>query len=206
MIITATEILAMEKRYRTTLINSLPGYKCLQIVGTASAGGVTNLALFNSVFHVGANPPLLGMVVRPQTPEHDTLNNIKATGCFTLNNVLPAWYRQAHQISASYPSGFSEFEVTDLEPSFNDGFSAPFVSQSTVKIALTLQQVIDIEVNNTTIVIGQINHVIMDDSLISADGYIDHEKAGTITVAGLDSYFTTQSLGRLPYAKSGLKL
>jgi flavin reductase (DIM6/NTAB) family NADH-FMN oxidoreductase RutF len=201
MIITRNQIEGMEKYYRTTLINSLPGYKCLQMVGTASAGGVTNLALFNSIFHVGANPPLLGMILRPDTPDHDTLKNIIATGCYTLNNVLPSWYQEAHQTSASYPSGVSEFEACGFKPYYTDNFSAPFVMQSTVKIGLTLKQVLPVDINNTKIVIGEISHIIADDALLGDDGYVNHVKAGTVTVTGLDSYFTTQPLGRVAYAK-----
>jgi flavin reductase (DIM6/NTAB) family NADH-FMN oxidoreductase RutF len=201
MTITKSQIAGMEKRYRTTLINSLPGYKCLQMVGTASAKGTTNLALFNSIFHVGANPALLGMVVRPNTPDHDTLDNIIATGCYTLNNVLPEWYQQAHQTSASYPSGVSEFDTCGFQAYFNDDFGAPFVAQSTVKIGLNLHEVLPIKINDTCIVIGEIHHLIVDPVMINEDGYIDHLKAGTVTVAGLDSYFTAQPLGRVAYAK-----
>ena len=104
-----SHISAMEKRYRTTFINSLPGYKCLQMIGTTNNNGVTNLALFNSIFHLGANPPLLGMIFRPDGDDHDTLNNIKQTGQYTINNVLPKWFEKAHQTSARYPSGYSEF-------------------------------------------------------------------------------------------------
>jgi flavin reductase (DIM6/NTAB) family NADH-FMN oxidoreductase RutF len=49
--------------------------------------------------------------------------------------------------------------------------------------------------------IGENVHVSMDDSILESDGYVDHLKAGTVTVAGLDSYFTTSHLARLAYAK-----
>jgi flavin reductase (DIM6/NTAB) family NADH-FMN oxidoreductase RutF len=203
MRITKNDISEMEKRYRTCLINSLPGYKSLHLVGTVDPYGTTNLCLFNSVFHIGANPPLLGMVCRPDMPNHDTLSNILATGCYTLNNVLPQWYQHAHQTSANYPSGKSEFELCGFTESFSDKFKAPFVEQSTVKIGMELRRTIDIDINNTTIVIGEIMQVVLDESIIGNDGYIDHGKAGSITVTGLDSYYTTQPLGRLAYAKAG---
>jgi flavin reductase (DIM6/NTAB) family NADH-FMN oxidoreductase RutF len=203
MNITGKQIEAMEKHYRTTLINSLPGYRSLHMVGTISRDGITNLALFNSVFHVGANPPLLGMIVRPGTPEHDTLNNICSVGEYTLNNVLPEWYREAHKTSASYPSGRSEFDLMGFKKQYINDFKAPFVQRSTIQIGLELKETIDIELNNTTIVIGEIVCIQIAESVIQADGYVDHPAAGTIAVAGLDSYFTTQHIGRLEYAKSG---
>ena len=201
MVITRDEITEMERAYRTTLINSLPGYRSLHMVGTIDNDGITNLGLFNSVFHVGANPPLLGMVIRPNTPDHDTLNNIQSTGQYTLNNVLPDWYSRAHQTSAHYPSDISEFDICGFKKHYEYGFKAPFVQESTIKIGLELRESIDIELNNTTIVIGEIMKILVNEALIDFDGYVDHLKAETVTVAGLDSYFTAEQLGRLPYAK-----
>jgi len=194
-------ISSMEKRFRTTFINSLPGYKCLQLLGTASEGGVTNLGLFNSVFHLGANPALLGMIFRPDGDDHDSLENIKETGQYTLNNVLPDWFKQAHQTSARFPSGHSEFEPCGFKEYYLEGFKAPFVAQSSIQIGLEMRELIDISINNTKMLIGEIVHVSMDDSILESDGYVDHLKAGTVTVTGLDSYFTTSHLGRLAYAK-----
>lgn len=195
------QISAMEKRYRTTFINSLPGYKCLQMLGTISEKGNTNLALFNSVFHLGANPALLGMIFRPDGDEHDSLENIKQTGQYTLNNVLPDWFQNAHQTSARYPSGYSEFEPCGFEEYYFKDFKAPFVKQSSIKIALEMRDLIDIPINNTRMLIGEILYVLMEDNYVEADGYVDHLKAGTVTVVGLDSYFSTNHLGRLAYAK-----
>jgi len=196
-----SHISVMDKRYRTTFINSLPGYKSLHMLGTANKEGISNLGLFNSIFHVGANPPFLGMVFRPDSNDHDSLENIKQTKEYTLNNVLPEWFQQAHQTSARFPSGLSEFEPCGFKEFYLDSFKAPFVAQSSIKIGLELREIIDISLNNTKIMIGEIIHVLMDDGIVGTDGYVDHLKAGTVTVAGLDSYFTTEHLGRLNYAK-----
>jgi flavin reductase (DIM6/NTAB) family NADH-FMN oxidoreductase RutF len=194
-------ISAMEKRFRTTFINSLPGYKCLQLLGTISETGITNLGLFNSVFHLGANPALLGMIFRPDGEDHDSLQNIIQTGQYTLNNVLPQWFKQAHQTSARFPSGHSEFEPCGFNESYIEDFKAPFVAQSSIQIGLEMKELIDISINNTKMLIGEIVSVSMDDAILESDGYVDHLKAGTVTVAGLDSYFTASHLGRLAYAK-----
>lgn len=194
-------ISAMEKRYKTTFVNSLPGYKCLQMLGTISGSGLSNLGLFNSVFHLGASPALLGMIFRPDGDEHDSLENIRQTGQYTLNNVLPEWFEQAHQTSARYPSGYSEFEPCGFKEYFLGDFKAPFVAQSSIKIGMEMREIIDISINNTKMLIGEVAHVLMDDDIIAIDGYVDHIKAGTVTVSGLDSYFKTEHLGRLAYAK-----
>jgi flavin reductase (DIM6/NTAB) family NADH-FMN oxidoreductase RutF len=202
MQISQNQIAEMEQRFRATLINSVPGYKCLQMVGTSNKDGISNIGLFNSIFHLGANPALLGMVFRPLTPEHDTFNNIMETGHYTFNNVLPGFYKQAHQTSASYPSEVSEFSICGFTKQYLAGFKAPFVQESNIKIGLEFRECIDINVNDTKILIGEVVHILLDGELLGEDGYVDHAKAETVTVAGLDSYFATQPLERLAYAKA----
>lgn len=201
--IKSAEINQLEKQYRISLINSLVGYKSLSLLGTANHEGITNLCVISSAFHLGANPPLLGIVIRPEREQNSTLTNIKSTGQYTLNNVLPEWYMQAHQTSAYYPAGVSEFDTCGFQKLYADGFKAPFVKQSTIRIGLELRQVIDLEINGTTIIIGEIVQILADDDMIAADGNVDHIKAKTMTVAGLDAYFLPQAVGRLAYAKPG---
>ena len=66
------EILAFDQRYRATFVNSIGGFKSVALIGTKSLSGETNLAIFNSLFHVGANPPLFGFIV-PHALSHLTL-------------------------------------------------------------------------------------------------------------------------------------
>lgn len=199
------QICQLEKHYRIRLINSLIGYRSLNLLGTTSSDGITNLCIVSSVFHLGANPPLIGLVIRPERQHNDTLGNIRSTGQYTLNNVLPEWYLQAHQTSASYPSSISEFDTCGFKKQYVNGFKAPFVGQSTVRIGLELCEVIDIDLNGTTIVIGEIVHVFTEDGLIAPDGTVDHSKAKTMTVAGLDTYYLPQRIGQLAYAKPGVE-
>ncbi|MBB5620849.1 flavin reductase (DIM6/NTAB) family NADH-FMN oxidoreductase RutF [Pedobacter cryoconitis] len=202
--IPSEQIYQLEKQYRISLINSLIGYKSLNLLGTISKEGITNLCIISSVFHLGANPPLLGLVIRPERAHNDTLNNIKSTGQYTLNNVLPEWYMQAHQTSASYAAGISEFDTCGFQKLYADRFKAPFVKQSTIRIGLELREIIDVELNGTTILIGEIVQILADDAMITDDGTVDHVKAKTMTVAGLDTYFLPQPIGRLAYAKPGI--
>jgi flavin reductase (DIM6/NTAB) family NADH-FMN oxidoreductase RutF len=82
-----TDILAFEQRFRAMFINSLGGFKSLALIGTRSREGNTNLAVFNSLFHIGTNPPLFGLIVRPDSVDRHTLSNILETGEFTVNHV-----------------------------------------------------------------------------------------------------------------------
>jgi flavin reductase (DIM6/NTAB) family NADH-FMN oxidoreductase RutF len=203
MTINRERIAGLEKHYRINLINSLSGYKSLNLLGTINADGITNLCLVSSVFHLGSNPPLLGLVMRPQRPHNDTLRNINLMEQYTLNNVLPAWYTRAHQTSAAYPSGLSEFDACGFTRKYSGKFKAPFVAESTIGIGLQLRELIDVDLNGTTIVIGEVVEMLTDESLVSGDGTIDHVRAGTMAAAGPDSYYMPHLLSRLAYAKPG---
>jgi flavin reductase (DIM6/NTAB) family NADH-FMN oxidoreductase RutF len=203
--IKSEEITQLEKQYRISLINSLIGFRSLNLLGTTSTDGITNLCIISSTFHLGANPPLIGLVIRPEREHNDTLRNIKTTGQYTLSNVLPEWYMQAHQTSASYPSGVSEFDACHFKKHYVPGFKAPFVAESSIRIGLELREVIDMEINGTTLVVGEIVHILIDNGLIATDGTVDHTKAETMTVAGLDTYFLPRPVGQLAYAKPGVE-
>ena len=87
MKITKKNIKEYEKLYRAAFVNSLSGFKSANLIGTISSEGKTNLAIFNSVIHVGANPQLLGFLMRPVSVERHTYTNIKETNCFTINHI-----------------------------------------------------------------------------------------------------------------------
>lgn len=201
-----TDILAFEQRYRATFINSLGGFKSLALIGTRSREGNTNLAVFNSLFHIGANPPLFGLIVRPDSVDRHTLSNILETGEFTVNHVSEAFYDNAHQTSARYPSDISEFEATKLTEEYKAGYYAPFVKESHIQIAAHFIQKIDIQENGTLMIIAKIKSVSMPEDCLQTDGFVDLEKAGTITVSGLDSYHRTEKIARLAYAKPNVIL
>ncbi|WP_026904094.1 flavin reductase family protein [Pedobacter glucosidilyticus] len=200
--LTLAQITELPSRYRTTFMNSISGFKSLQMVATKSNNtGVTNIALFNSIFHIGANPPYIGMVLRPDGPEHETLKNISESGFYTLNNVKEEFYKAAHQTSARYKAGESEFAACGFQEEYLEGFDAPFVKESSVKLGLKLKEIIPVALNGTRIVIGEVQHVLVDENLILADGYVNLAATNTVTVAGLDAYHSTQLLARLSYAQ-----
>ena len=101
------DIESFEQRYRANFINSLSGYKSAYLVGTQGKDN-SNLAIFNSVFHIGANPALIGMISRPNSVPRHTLENIRLNKFYTLNHVETSFLKQAHQTSARYESYQSE--------------------------------------------------------------------------------------------------
>jgi flavin reductase (DIM6/NTAB) family NADH-FMN oxidoreductase RutF len=201
LIIDSNELQELERTYRANLINSLGGFKSLVLIGTKSPEGNENLATFSSFFHLGANPALCGIIVRPNEPTQNTLGNILALKQYTINHVTPDFYQQAHQCSARYAPGVSEFDRVGLSAEYVAPIAAPFVAHSRIKFACELVQKTDIALNGTTLIVGKIIKIIVPDGVLLEDGYIDIEAANTITCSGLDSYHTTQKIARLSYAK-----
>lgn len=198
---TEADIEQLEQRKRARLVNSLSGFKSVNLIGTQSLAGDTNLSIVSSVFHLGANPALMGMIIRPDVVPRDTLANIKALGEYTINHVSTDFWQQAHQTSARYQASVSEFDQVGLNTEYIDGVSAPFVQQSRVKLALTLREINTLNINGTILVIGQIKHVLLPSDSLKEDGYVDIEAADTVSVSGLDCYHSTKRLGRMAYAK-----
>ena len=202
MILKKDDIEQLEKRYRTAFINSLAGFRQAVLVGTKSKDGQTNLAIFNSLIHLGANPAIYGLLNRPDSVQRDTLQNILDTKEYTLNFIGAAQYEKAHQTSARYEKGVSEFEQVGFEEWYHPDCSAPFVKDAVVKIAMRFEESIPIKMNGTILIIGSIMQVdIEDDSLVGTDGYIALSDADILISQGLDAYFVSKPVGRLPYAK-----
>ncbi|RYD74378.1 MAG: flavin oxidoreductase, partial [Sphingobacteriales bacterium] len=171
------------------------------LIGTADKEGNTNLAIFSSIVHIGANPPLICFIMRPDSVERHTLSNILETGVYTINHINEHIYRQAHQTSARYPKDISEFNATGLAKEYKNDFSAPFVKESAIQIAVKFKERLNLTINNTVMIIGMIDQLYFPNNCLEPVGYLDIEKAGTISCTGLDSYHTGQRLERLNYAK-----
>ncbi|MEW9797701.1 flavin reductase family protein [Alteromonas sp. CYL-A6] len=196
---TASDIDAMAQRYRANFINSLSGFKAAALLGTTD-GTTDNLAVVSSVVHIGANPPLLGMIMRPHTVERHSLQNIKDRKMYTLNQIAADITGKAHQTSARYPQNTSEFTATGLTAWYSADFAAPFVAESPLNIGLEVAEHLTL-CNKTELVIGRIRQVHVNRAAIAGDGYLDLEQLDIACISGLDSYHRTQRIAQYAYAK-----
>ncbi|OYU94496.1 MAG: flavin oxidoreductase [Bacteroidetes bacterium B1(2017)] len=199
--ISLNDILAFEKQDRTNLVNGLSGFKSALLVGTQNKASQTNLAIFSSVVHIGANPPLMGFIQRPASVERHTYENILETKFFTINHVPVDYYRNAHQTAARFKREQSEFEAAGFHEFYSETFFAPYVKESPIKIGLSLEEEIKINSNGTILLVGKVQEIFIDPSYISESGNINLGSARTIVVNGLDTYYKTEKIGTLPYAK-----
>ena len=197
-----TDIDQMDKIFRLNLINSCTGFKSANLLGTKSLNGVSNVAVFSSITHLGSNPPLIGFILRPTTVPRDTYRNIKDTGVFTVNHIYSDIIKDAHHTSAKYPDEVSEFTKTDLEEEFLDDFPAPFVMGAKIRLGCRFLNAYEIKENDTLLLVSAIEHVfIADQDIQQQDGWLKLENANTVAINGLDGYATTSLLDRYAYAR-----
>lgn len=199
--ITKASIQSWDRFYRANFINSLSGFKSVCLIGTQSKDGIPNLAIFSNIVHLGADPAMIGFINRPKAAAPDTIRNIEETGVYTMNHIHPGIIEQAHQTSAKYDASINEFEVVGLNMLWHDHCEAPFVQESHIQYQLSLVDIIPIPSNGTFLVTGYIESVYLIEDIIEADGFLPLEKYQSITSLGIDGYYHTEKIKRLPYAK-----
>jgi flavin reductase (DIM6/NTAB) family NADH-FMN oxidoreductase RutF len=201
---TPAEWQSWERFYRANFINSLTGFKSASLIGTINAQGVPNLGMFSSMVHIGSDPALIGYINRPVAAAPHTLANIKSNGFYTVNHIHPSFVDKAHQTSAKYPDEVNEFVEVGLTEEYLEGINVPFVKESAIKYLLSLKEIVPITLNDTFLVIGQLEQVLMDPTLQpTADGFLHLDQAGSICSNGLDAYYNTTLIDRYTYAKPG---
>ncbi len=202
MYLTSNDIQSLEKISRLNLINALSGLKPANLIGTQSSEGILNVTIFSSVVHLGSNPALFGMVLRPnQDVKRDTYNNIQETGYYTINHIHESFVKRAHYTSAKFPSESSEFDQCDLTPQWIHDFPAPFVQESPIQLGMKWEQSIPIPINDTLLVVGSVEHLIVPDEAIEPDWQVDLAKVMGVGIAGLNSYYSITRQAQYPYAR-----
>ena len=192
----------MDRIYRLNLINSITGIKPGNLIGTKSKDDKSNLAIISSVVHLGSNPALLGFVMRPQQPvKHHTYQNITETGVYTINHIPNNLTERAHYTSAKFEKDVSEFAACGFTEEYVSEFSAPFVAESEIKVSMRFTEEIHIKTNNTILIIGAVEHIIVSNKALNNDGSINLEDANSVGISGLDSYYKLNKIAAYPYAR-----
>ena len=191
----------LEKIFKINLINSCSGFKSANLLGSISNEGVSNVAVFSSVIHLGSNPPTLGFILRPTTVPRDTYKNIKESGVFTINHIYEEIIEDAHHTSAKYPENISEFDITNLEAEYKGAFKAPFVSGVPVQMSMKFIEEIPVPSNNVMLIVAQIEELYIQDALLQDDGLINLSIGKVATINGLDTYAIPTFKKQLSYQR-----
>ena len=202
MYLSKKDIQSMSKVSRLNLINSLSGIKPANLIGTVNKKGDENLAIFSSVIHLGSNPALFGFVVRPQGEvRRHTHENIIATQVYTLNFVTTGFIQQAHYTSAKFEESINEFEKSKLTPTYIASFPAPFVKESPIKLGLSFVEEIPIKSNRTSLIVGEVEHIVLPEKILNNDGHIDLGEHHIAGISGLNTYYSLHKRDRFPYVR-----
>ncbi|NIJ44760.1 flavin reductase (DIM6/NTAB) family NADH-FMN oxidoreductase RutF [Wenyingzhuangia heitensis] len=198
---TKQEIAKLEHLYKINLINSVTGLKSANLVGSISNSGLVNVSVFSSIVHFGSEPPLLGMVFRPTTVARNTYDNIKENEFYSINHIHQSIIKDSHHTSAKYPFDVNEFEQTNLEEEYKTDSYIPFVKNAPVQLLMKYVGEYNIQENGTILMLGEIQKLYVQDSLIHTDGFVDLAKGNVVAINGLDGYVKTELIERLPYQR-----
>jgi flavin reductase (DIM6/NTAB) family NADH-FMN oxidoreductase RutF len=198
---TRDQINNLEKIKKINLINSCSGYKSANLIGTISKEGITNVAVFSSVTHLGSNPPTLGFILRPTTVPRDTYKNILESGIFTINHIFEDIIEDAHHTSAKYEEVISEFDITGLEDEYYNDCIAPFVKGSPVQMEMKFIEEYHIKSNNVIHIIAEIKNLYVKDDILKEDGFLDLAKGKVAAINGLDAYAIADNNTRFNYQR-----
>ncbi|MFT5753661.1 MAG: flavin reductase (DIM6/NTAB) family NADH-FMN oxidoreductase RutF [Flavobacterium sp.] len=199
------DVKGLPKINRLNLINSCTGYKSANLIGTKSKDGKSNLAIFSSITHLGSDPALIGFILRPATVARNSYTNMKETGYFTVNHITEEIIAQAHQTSAAYDFGISEFKITGLDEEYHNEIHEPFVAKSPVQLLCKYLSEYEIKENNCIHILASIETIFCDENLIAKDNWLQLEKGNVVTLNGLDGYCLPKLIDRFEYARPNTK-
>ena len=168
--------------------SQLEGLRSPVAVGTRDGAGVDNLAVFNSMTHVGSRPPYLALVFRPLTVERHTYDNLKSTGVYTINHLPAAHVEDLHHTSAKYPAGRSEFEAAGLT-AVHSAAGAPYVAEATVAMQLRFEEEYFVRANDAVVVIGRVEELRLPAAVTPEVGRVPWDELDGLVVSGLYNYY-----------------
>lgn len=197
------DIEGLDRIPRINLINSITGIKPANLIGTQNDVGQTNLAIFSSVVHLGSSPAIIGCVSRPTQVgvERHTFSNIEKLGYYTINHVPSSHIENAHYTSAKFDKETSEFDACKFTLERYEGFKAPFVLESPIKLGMRFLEFVPIQVNGTVLIIGEIQHLFIKREVLSDDMHVDLEAGKVAGISGLNTYYSMKKLNTFPYAR-----
>ena len=77
----------------------------------------------------------------------------------------------------------------------------PFVKNAPVQIQMRYIEEYDIKINQTKLIVGQIETLYLNDDILHKDGFIELSKANVSAINGLDAYCTPKLKKRMTYQR-----
>lgn len=164
-------------------------------VSSISDDGVTNLAPYSFFNAVGANPPTLMFcpVNRADGTFKDSLVNLQQNGEFVVNVVSYDLADAMNRTAAEFDSEVSEFEAVGIPAAASQIVKPPHVNDCLAHFECRVNRVIHLAPGplGANIVIGDILHAAVNDSVINPNGRIDPAKLDAVGRMGGSTFVRT---------------
>lgn len=170
-------------------------------VTTVSPQGVVNLAPFSFFNAFGANPPIVvfSPTLKRDGSKKDTLRNVEATGEFVINVVTSSLAEKANLSSKELPPDESEIDLIGLHTTPSTKVKPPRLVESPVNLECKVRQIIPCGTGPiaANLVIGEIVHLHIADSVLDEQGKVDPRKLKTVARMGQEYWCHTSDLFEL---------
>jgi flavin reductase (DIM6/NTAB) family NADH-FMN oxidoreductase RutF len=150
-------------------------------ISTIDEDGVANLAPFSFFNIVSGNPPhvLFCVSVRGSDGmDKDTLKNVRANGQFVVNIVSEELAWAMNQTAEAVAPDVDEFAIADLTQAPSMTVKAPRVGEAPIHFECQVTQIVQVGegVGSSSIVIGEVLHIHVDDDYLIGSDKIDTDK------------------------------
>ena len=160
--LTGPEALATDAAYRLLTATVVP--RPIAWVASRSASGVDNLAP-HSFFTVASHEP--PTICFTSVGRKDPLTNIEATRDFVVHLVPEPMMDAANATATDYPCDVSEIDEAGLTREPARVVAATRIRESPVALECRLRETV--EVGACTIVLGEVVHIAVDESVLDGD-------------------------------------
>jgi len=142
------------------------------LISTISKAGICNAAPWGNITPI-LRP--LNLIVLASWLRRDTLDNIRETGEFVVNVPPAAMVEKVMICARNYPPEVDEFEKAGLVPRPSSVVAPPGIEGSIAWMECRLVE--EILRENYALVIGQVEHLEVNDRYATGEGDIDIESA-----------------------------
>ncbi|MGR7028006.1 flavin reductase family protein [Geodermatophilus sp. URMC 62] len=193
---TAFDPVAMAPRDIYRVVNSVVVPRPIAWVCSRSAEGVHNLAPHSFYTVACVQPPIVQFT---SVGRKDSLNNVEATGDFTVNLVPEPLFEQANATGTDFPPDQSEAEQAGVRLEPGERVAAMRVAQSPVSIECTLHSTL--RLGDSTVVFGRVEWISVWESAVR-DGRPRIEELRPLARLGGNEWSTigeVLTIPRIPY-------
>ncbi|WP_409332057.1 flavin reductase family protein [Trujillonella humicola] len=186
----------MEGRAFYRVLNSVVVPRPIAWVCSRSAEGVHNLAPHSFYTVACVEPPVVQFT---SVGRKDSLNNVEATGDFTVNLTPEPLFEQVNATGTDFPADQSEAEHAGLRLEPSERVAAMRVAESPVSIECTLHSTV--RLGDSTVVFGRVQLISVRSSAVR-DGRPRIEELRPLARLGGNEWSTigeVLEIARIPY-------